>query len=78
MGNISSKVQSRGTGSDSSSRTKSPQAGSTNWREKIMKKDSSNNLEEDQPTSDGEGVDNRPNKVKPRPKPKSRKSKQDL
>ena len=68
MGNVSSKVQSKENGSNSSTRTKSPQAGSANRREKIMKKNSSNILEEDQSTSDGEGGDNGPNKVKPRPK----------
>ena len=70
MGNVSSKVQSKENGSDSSTRTERPQVGSANWREKIMKKNSSNILEEDQSTSDGEGVDNGPNKVKPRPKTK--------
>ncbi|KAH9668523.1 reverse transcriptase domain-containing protein [Citrus sinensis] len=68
MGNVSSKVQSKENGSDSSTRTKSPQAGSANRRKKIVNKNSSNILEEDQSTSDGEGVDNGPNKVKPRPK----------
>lgn len=72
LGNDSSKVQGRRVGSDSSFRNKSPQAVNA------TKEDSSTNLNNDQPMSYEEEVDNGPNKVKPRPRPESGKNKKDF
>lgn len=72
LGNDSSKVQGRRVGSDSSFRNKSPQAVNA------TKEDSSTNLNNDQPMSYEEEVDNEPNKVKPRPRPESGKNKKDF